>query len=212
MNPKVLSVCLALLVVLACAPSSGAVSELVMKFKSALYTKDSLAMTGLAKENRDMFPAEIELLLLDAFAPGSTDREVKFEVAEYMASEYGRVSGDRVILMNVKKRIFESRLSRVLRPEPSADVVTVESMSAGSVHNVFVPDNIIVRSGTTVRWLNKDTTDHLLASTPVIGSTGIFSTVIKPGESWEYRFDTPGEYYYICFIHKVMYGKVTVEK
>lgn len=212
MNTKVLSVCLALLFLLAAGVESGAESEMVKKFKSALYTKDSAAMTDLVKENRDAFPAEIELLLLDALTPGSTDRAVKFELVEYMASEYGRVFGDTAILKDAKKRIFESRLSKVLRPEPSKGVFTVESVSTGAVHNVFVPDNIIVRRGTIVRWVNKDTTDHLLASVPVIGSTGIFSTIIKPGEVWEYKFDKPGEYYYICFIHKVMYGKVTVEE
>lgn len=210
MNTKVLS--LALLVLLAIGAESGAESEIAREFKSALYTKDSAAMTAIVQQNRDAFPAEIELLLLDALTPGAADREVKFELVEYMASEYGRVFGDTVILRDVKKRIFESRLSRVLRPKPLNGVFTVESTSYGTVHNVFLPDNIIVRTGTTIRWVNKDTTDHLLASVPVIGSLGIFSTVIKPGEQWEYKFDKPGEYYYICFIHKVMYGKVSVEE
>lgn len=210
MNTKVLF--LALVVLLAVAAESGAESEIAREFKSALKTKDSAAMTDIVKENRDAFPAEIESLLQDALTTGSTDREVKFELVEYMASEYGRVIGDTVILRDVKKRIFESRLSRVFRPEHLTGVFTVESTSNGAVHNVFLPDNIIVRAGTTVRWVNKDKTDHLLASVPVIGSVGIFSTVIKPGEQWEYKFDKPGEFYYICFIHKVMYGKVSVEE
>lgn len=212
MNAKTLSICLAFLVSLGIVAESGAESEIARNFKSALYTKDTAAMTDIVKNNMDAFPSEIESLLLEALTPGTADREAKFELVEYMASEYGRVIGSAVILRDVKKRIFESRLSTPLRPEPSNGVITVESISNGTVHNVFLPDNIIVRSGTTVRWLNKDSTDHLLASAPVIGSTGIFSTVIKPGERWEYKFDKPGEYYYICFIHKVMYGKVSVEE
>ena len=67
-----------------------------------------------------------------------------------------------------------------------------------------------IKKGEVVRWVNNDNVAHLLASMHVIGEQGIFSPRVAPGNSWEYRFDKAGEYYYICFIHKVMYGKVTV--
>lgn len=42
---------------------------------------------------------------------------------------------------------------------------------------------------------------------PVIGTGGIKATRIDPGQSFEFKFDKAGEYFYICYIHKGMVGK-----
>lgn len=90
-------------------------------------------------------------------------------------------------------------------------VYIIQGTSSEAARSIFLPDVIIIKKGGTVRWVNNDKTAHLVASVPVIGEGGIFSPEIGDGESWEYRLNKPGEYYYICFIHKVMYGKVIVE-
>ena len=36
--------------------------------------------------------------------------------------------------------------------------------------------------------------------------------MIEPGQSWDHTFHSPGEYYYVCFSHKVMYGKIVVKE
>ena len=190
-------------------------SGIVKRFTDALRSHNEAEISSIIKNNRDRVPAEIEALLKDALRPGTVkeDREARFYIVERMASMYRDVTGDVEILKSVNKRIFESRLSEPVRLKPADGVYTVESISAGKSDNVFTPDNIIIKRGSTVRWVNNDDTAHLLASVLTsVGRGGLFSPRVEIGERWEYRFDTPGEYYYICFIHKVMYGKVTVEE
>jgi hypothetical protein len=93
LNIKVLSVCLALLFVLAAGASSGAESEIARKFKSALYTKDSAAMTDLVRQKGTRSPPRLSSFF-DALTPGQRTG-VKFELIEYMASS-GRVFGDAI--------------------------------------------------------------------------------------------------------------------
>lgn len=82
----------------------------------------------------------------------------------------------------------------------------------GKIRNVFSPDNVIIKQGEKVRWVNEDKYKHLFASTMQFlgGMGGISSPDVEPGESWEYKFEKPGEYFYMCFIHRGMLGKVTV--
>lgn len=198
--------------------SSGAAlaadSEIVHKFKNAYYSKNTEAAHQVISVNRAFIPQELKALLDIALIPKVPAglRESNFFIATAMAEEYKNTTGDIAILRMVKSRIFNSRLMQPMRPQPSDGFYVVETISTDAVINAFIPDNIIVPKGSIVRWVNKDTTEHLLASMPVIGLGGIFSSPIEPGKSWEFKFDTPGVYYYICFIHKVMYGKVTVEE
>ncbi|MBI5599039.1 MAG: cupredoxin domain-containing protein [Deltaproteobacteria bacterium] len=188
--------------------------EFVKKFRDALYGGNETVMTLIVEENRDKIPAEVKALVDEALLPGARaeDREDKLYVAESLATAYKNATGDIGPLKEAKKRIFESRLSPPVRTVAVKGVHTVEAVSTETVKNVFRPQNIIIKKGETVRWVNNDNAAHLLASMPVIGAQGIFSPRVEPGQSWDYRFNAPGEYYYICFIHKVMYGKITVEE
>ena len=203
---------LILLTFFAVVCNANAASEIVSRFKRALESKDSKTMTLIVSKNLDAIPYEVNTLLDSAFAPGlkPSERDSMFTVAEFMADEYKKQTDDITLLKSVKVRIFESKLTKPVTPEATNGVYIVEAISTDSVKNIFTPDNIIIKKGSTVRWVNNDNVAHLLASVPVIGSGGIFSPTIEPGASWEYTFNRPGEYYYICFIHKVMYGKVTV--
>lgn len=65
---------------------------------------------------------------------------------------------------------------------------------------------ITVTAGTTVTITNDDTADHTWTST-----TGAFdSGTLGPGETFEFTFDTPGDYEFFCAIHPGMTGMVTV--
>ena len=71
----------------------------------------------------------------------------------------------------------------------------------------FVPDPIVVATGTTVRWRNRDEVSHTVTSDP----PGLFdSGTLQRGDRFEYRFDVPGTYNYICKIHPTMTGTVIV--
>ncbi|MBI5588153.1 MAG: hypothetical protein HY889_07295 [Deltaproteobacteria bacterium] len=189
-------------------------SEITKKFAAALDSQDLQIMTAVIKENGDKVPGEIRALVDDALLKGTPaeERDSKLYLAERMATVYKDVSGDAEPLKTVKKKNFEAKLTEPARPAPINGVYTVETLYTDAAKNFFKPDNIVIKSGETVRWVDRDNAAHILASMPFIGEGGIFSAKVEPGGNWEHKFDKPGEYYYICFIHKVMYGKITVEK
>lgn len=206
---------MAVFLLAAIAPSAayGAETEFARQFRETLYSGDQAKTNELVKGNVAVVPEELDNILDDAFiAWGSkADREMRFYLAEALAEAYKDASNDIAPLKRVKKRILNSRLTGQIRSKAINGVHVVHAVSTVKSENIFTPDNIIVKKGETVKWLNKDRVAHLLASLPVVGLTGIFSPEIAPGQDWSYRFDKPGEYYYICFIHKTMYGKITVE-
>jgi plastocyanin len=70
----------------------------------------------------------------------------------------------------------------------------------------FDPASIQVAAGTTVTWTNSDNFTH---SVQVQGQSDVH--VVKPGESTQIKFDTPGTYSYICTFHpQNMTGTVVV--
>jgi plastocyanin len=67
----------------------------------------------------------------------------------------------------------------------------------------FTPQNI--NAGTTVRWTNNDTYQHSATS------PGNFdSGPLNQGQSWQFTFNTPGTYNYLCAYHAGMTGTITV--
>ncbi|MGB3681448.1 MAG: plastocyanin/azurin family copper-binding protein [Rubrobacteraceae bacterium] len=63
----------------------------------------------------------------------------------------------------------------------------------------FVPSNIAVSPGTTVRWVNEDSIAHTVTSTD---PEGLFdSGEVAAGESFEFTFEEAGEVAYVCVIH-----------
>ncbi len=63
----------------------------------------------------------------------------------------------------------------------------------------FCPANVTVKPGTTVRWINVDKrTSHSvwLKDAKIDESERFF-----PEETWEYTFDNPGQYPYLCGPH-----------
>lgn len=60
----------------------------------------------------------------------------------------------------------------------------------------------------TVRWVN----DHSVAHT-VIGTDRSWSSGSVPsGRTYEWRFDTPGQYAYVCVDHLTTIGTITVTR
>lgn len=192
----------------------AAESDVVRKYLGALQEDNSDALTALIKEHREEIPVDIGKLLDEALLPETTgeEREGLFHFAERMARSYMDVTGDVEVLKGVKQRIFESKISPPVHTMRGKEAHVVQATSRADEKYLFMPDNIVIKKGETVRWVNSDTVEHLVGSVPFIGRGGIMTPRMKPGEKREYSFKEAGEYYYICFIHKVMYGKVTVEE
>lgn len=70
----------------------------------------------------------------------------------------------------------------------------------------FNPSNLNVQVGTTVTWINKDSTTH-----HVVSDTGVFdSGDLSTGMSYNYTFNKTGTYPYHCSIHPSMTGTIVV--
>ena len=189
-------------------------SEITDLYIQALEKNDKAALTGIIKYKKDVIPAEIKAFIENAKSPEVTaeEKEHIFYVAELMARDYKDLTGDVAPLIEVKKRVFDARLSAPIKPEPAggAHIVDIPRATA-EAKNIFVPDNIVVKLGDTVRWTNSDEIAHVFSTMPIISAGRFSASSIAPGEAWEFKFDKPGEYFYICFIHQSMVGKVTVE-
>ncbi len=182
-------------------------------FIDALEANDGEKMHSTVDANKDNVPGEIKALLTEAKEAKEEDRAGVFHIAEMMARYYKDITGNAEQLIEVRRADFESRLSPAVASKAANGVHTVEfPKPAADVKNVFRPDNIVIKKGETVRWVNNDETAHVFASMQFIGKKGIKSPSVEPGKSYEFKFEEAGEYYYICFIHHGMVGKVTVEE
>ena len=73
-------------------------------------------------------------------------------------------------------------------------------------HFVFSPAEITVEAGTIVEWVNHDQTVHnIILTTAKSASPGM-----DTGDHYTFRFDSPGDYPYLCGLHPHMTGMVHV--
>lgn len=72
----------------------------------------------------------------------------------------------------------------------------------------FEPAVVRIRAGDTVRWINREKrTSHSVLFSPELGGE---SERFFPQETWQRRFDVPGNYPYSCGPHPEMKGVVEV--
>lgn len=73
----------------------------------------------------------------------------------------------------------------------------------------FVPAEVRVKAGDTVKWINREKrTSH---SVLFPAENGLESERMFPDESWKRTFAQPGSYSYRCGPHEEMKGLVLVE-
>ncbi|OYT52666.1 MAG: hypothetical protein B6U72_07600 [Candidatus Altiarchaeales archaeon ex4484_2] len=70
----------------------------------------------------------------------------------------------------------------------------------------FKPDNMIIHKGDTVKWINRDSTEHRIVASNVFDSG-----ILKEDENFAHTFKMGGVYSYTCRIHPVMKGSIIVE-
>ena len=72
--------------------------------------------------------------------------------------------------------------------------------------------DVIISVGTKVTWTNESSAPHNVYSGPSGKPDGKFqSPIFTAGGSFEFTFDTPGEYPFYCNLHPYMVGWITVE-
>lgn len=78
----------------------------------------------------------------------------------------------------------------------------------------FMPSKIIIKPNQTITWFNEDTVSHVLQSGQPFGNeTGTYfdSGMIKPGKTFDHKFDTKGVFQYFCVIHPWQVGVIIVK-
>ena len=88
-----------------------------------------------------------------------------------------------------------------------AATVPVESGARVSIVNfAFTPEQISIKPGETITWINDDGAPHALKFED--GAKG--TDLMLPGATFNRRFDGPGTYDYSCSVHPYMTGRVVV--
>jgi plastocyanin len=85
---------------------------------------------------------------------------------------------------------------------PGGNIVDVSMVR----HDGFVPANVTISTGTTVRWTNTDEEQHTTTSDMGLWNSG----ALNPGQQYQYTFNAPGTYAYSCLIHSGMRGTIAV--
>lgn len=75
-------------------------------------------------------------------------------------------------------------------------------------HYKFDPPELMVKVGTTVKWVNNE--KRVSHSVLWLGPGGFESERMFPGESYQRTFDKPGTYAYTCGPHPEMKATVVV--
>lgn len=116
-------------------------------------------------------------------------------LAAALAAAPGLAAADRSVCADARKRYA------AMEPAPPGTVVVL------MYQYTFCPDEITVKPGTTVRWVNVERTSHSVWLKDRPESDRLFV-----GENWEFTFVAPGEYPYLCGPHEsnAMAGRVIV--
>ena len=86
----------------------------------------------------------------------------------------------------------------------SGNTITIKNFA-------FTPQTLTVKTGSIVRWENKDSSPHRIVFIDKDGQdTSLDSHVLSSTQSWSQNFDKPGTYSYYCKIHPEMTGTVIV--
>ena len=89
----------------------------------------------------------------------------------------------------------------------TASVVSQAAMHDVAIMNfAFIPADLTVNPGDTVRWTNNDVVPHTSTS-----DTGVWdSGTLQNGDTYTLSLSDPGDFPYHCNIHPSMLGSITV--
>ena len=123
------------------------------------------------------------------------------------------------IVEPVPEPIVEPVPEPIVEPVVEPEVIEIQILEGKVeiiIENIkFIPNEIIIRVGTIVTWINKDNSDPLYPEHTVsIDILEINSPEIVfgggPNEEWSHTFVEIGEFSYHCTIHPWMTGKIIV--
>ena len=90
-------------------------------------------------------------------------------------------------------------------PSGGGGSAPAETKAVAIQGHMFMPSDVTVPAGSTITWTNDDSEPHT-----VVANGGAFkSQTLDKGQSYSYRFSSPGSYAYYCSVHPDMKGTVT---
>lgn len=93
------------------------------------------------------------------------------------------------------------------KSQGSQRLITDNTISVSIQNLNFMPQEIIIRKGTKVIWINGDNISHQIIS----DDEELFkSDALSTGNTFSFTFDKTGEFSYHCKIHPSMTGKIDV--
>ena len=92
--------------------------------------------------------------------------------------------------------------------ETTTAVATAAKNEISIKGNAFSPDNLSIKVGDTVTWINNDSYAHTVKAAKGEFDSGNMAS----GAKFSFTFDKEGTYDYICGIHTFMTGKIVVTK
>lgn len=182
--------------------------DIINEFQNAMLHDNRLVMEFLVKKVEPRIEPFVTEIITRAGKPGipAAEKEMLLKTALSFAKTFGNMKGDHTYHRTIHRRTFTANLT-----EPVEGVHIVDALKASAtVKNVFRPDNIVIRAGESVRWVNHDNITHVIGTLDFFSDGHFFAPEIGPLGAFEHTFYLPGEYYYICFIHTFMIGKITV--
>ena len=95
-----------------------------------------------------------------------------------------------------------------VRPNPAAGGDRDRAASVVMDGTTFSPNELSVRVGETVEWMNKDPFPHNVTS--ALG--GFRSGDLEPDQAWRWQAAKAGAFPYVCTLHPGMKGTLIVNK
>ena len=109
--------------------------------------------------------------------------------------------------MKFGRTLALSAIGMLVAAAIAATPVRAEDAEVKIDNFTFNPQQITVKAGATVTWVNHDDIPHTATS-----KTGVFkSKALDTDDKFSFTFATPGSYPYFCALHPHMTGTIVVE-
>jgi plastocyanin len=189
--------------------------EIIKEFQKAMQHDNRFLMELLVRKVEPRIETFVMGIIGMARKPGIpvAEKDLLLKTAMNFAKTLGKMKQDHAFHRRIHRETFTARLSEAVRSVPVGGVHTIDSPKASKrIKDVFRPNNIVVHSGETVRWINHDDITHVIGTIDFLSDGHFFAPDIGFMDTFEHNFLLPGEYYYICYIHNYMIGKIVVEE
>jgi plastocyanin len=110
-----------------------------------------------------------------------------------------------LVACGTEEAIQEEAFEMKIVGDNTGGVVSSGTAQVVIENSKFMPTDLVVSIGTTVEWVNKDSTDHTVSL-----ENGDLDELLPQGATGTFTFNEKGEFRYFCKLHPGMQGNVIV--